>query len=262
MKFFFFIFLGLFVNNILYSQINDSTLEVRISLLEKSDNLFDKNKLIDVGISFINHSSKNIFIPKFGYEAFNFLTLFEKNKSNWIDMSYYKVELFNDINKIFSEYYDSMGNKHIAHKNIGKPINHENEITFFYKKRNQGTLAEQNKILATWLVNSRYSEIWYKENKQNLSPIFLKAHQELKYFSVISIEKLIEANKEYKIDFLHSSADLALLFKNINISDDAITRFPNKIFEYELYIPKQIITNTIYFSTISIPKQETVKSIF
>jgi hypothetical protein len=94
--------------------------------------------------------------------------------------------------------------------------------------------------------------------KFNNRPLYLKSNEILDVYSIYDIDFLFEKQADYKISFGNEPRDSIYNFRDSTIKGNPDVIFPENIMGYKRYLPKDIISNVIYFSSKEIDKKNSV----
>jgi hypothetical protein len=191
----------------------DSTVEIRLKLLQQTDGVKIKN--IALSISIINHTDKDIYIPGFDAGPYRSgIHVYEKK-----DGQYSEIDLLGQRN---------------WHGGDARFIPLEKEISRNYEKSHASERKNQDSILNLFCANQQLPiGNWIKSGHR---PMFLKANRELTDFIVYDLNFLFKQKAEYKICFEPRQVEL--------------TYSPDEILGYRRFNQDHIESNTLIYETL------------
>ncbi len=211
-----FIFL-LFKNSIVSAQSEkDTSLEMILKVVQRTDSKSAKN--LAFSLSVINHSSQSIYLPR----AYN-VDFYRKNGNVWEELD--RNGNIKKINEIDAWEFHGMSPKRSDddetwYKNLNKT---------FFKYYKLADSIEKKYVM----INTKFKSI----NRYQL--LFLKTGERVSEYIVIDRDFLLKNSGEYKV---------CINVFSKNVID--LSKYPSNIFEYNLYEPNKIISNTIYYSIL------------
>lgn len=182
-----------------------SGVECRLSLVQAVPN--QPGKGLALGFSVINHSDQDVYIPNLTF-AYGKVHLYEIDGD-----SLKELDLMNQHDDMF--------------------IHHPQDLSKYFEAEIKETRAIQDSIL------KQYCDLYhlpYKEWKIG-QPLFLKAHQEIKYLSVDDMDFLLTPGKEYVFSFKPQIL--------------GIQYAPEHIMGYQRIDQYQLKANTLYYETMN-----------
>jgi hypothetical protein len=157
------------------AQINDSSVEVRLKIIEGVNGFNIKN--LTFGISIINHSDKDIYLTNLRHIGY-----------------YHGIHLAKKQNDAFIE-TDLLGQSH--NEEAAVFTYKGNTVTRIIKYKNNIEARKQDSLLKLSL--NQYQQ--YLDSDRTNLPIFIKAKQQLNDFEAINLEHILKESNEYKIYF-------------------------------------------------------------
>lgn len=197
----------------LFAQNTDSGVEIRLALIQGIGNGSIKNMAL--GISVINHTGSDIYIP--GLKMMPFFA---------------SIDMYREENGKFVQ-TDIFGIDHTIHESIVPDTSSPLE-DFYYKKIPLENHRQDSLILVYCHNNHLSPSEWTKPGNQ---PLFLKAGQHLDNFEVINIDHTWKHAGRYKIVFEPKSVDPAYS--------------PVEILRYRCFPKALVKANVLYFTTIN-----------
>jgi len=214
------------------SQSTDSTIEVRLTLIQQTDS--QKVKSLALAVSIINHSNKDLYIPGFELYSVNYYKKTDTSAWREIDIGthdYYQAPSckIGPVNTIMNDYYARYLDQSNAVKATclnNRNLQFQRELTERYTKE-----AKLNRYI--WSLAGR--------------PFFIKAGEEIKYYRIDAVDYLLNSHCDYKIAF--NSEKRGRQFPTRERMEQYF-HFPDMIYGYALYFPKSFIANIIYYTTV------------
>ena len=210
-----------------WCQTNNPFIEARLQLVQEKKG--DSIKSLSVMLSVINHSKEDVYIPKFGF----------------FEINYYKKTATTDwreINIRTHDYYKKLTPEESVHPPY---MLETNPVVKSYKKVMGETYEKNSKILTQYgkTANTKLDRWFF------IWPLFLKAGEEIKVYSIYPIDYFLKENCQYRIAFNSENrgaeSRTAAFLNNI-------VKLPEIVEGYKLYIPTSFISNDIYFTTLEV----------
>lgn len=211
------------IHSTCFAQSIDTSVEVRLQIIIKQD-----KRLIGglaLGISVINHSDKDIYIPNFNRIGIHF---YDNSSSFWRELDLYALDGSGNI-----PYWAS---NEVLKRSYNIP---DNIISTYYKDYIKSIHNYQEIIYENYLGEKQKMHLLGEH-------LFLKAKQGIDNYCVLPIDKLLSKKVDYKITFNTEIRDSVVVDKSIS---DFYPVCPAQILIYHIYTPEKLVSNTIYFST-------------
>lgn len=231
---------------LLYSnaQSPDSTIEIRLKLMQQTSGNLVKGLALSVSI--INHSDQNIYIPNFDlFASYSGIHFYQNEKDLWREIVIMEHNYYQPHTNTGTKTYN--GRTIIIEDEVPVFFD-ENDISKYFKQ----TVREQNNFQRNIIkaycekANQHINE-WIGDSE----PLFLKAKEELNNFMVYDIDYLLSKEFNYKISFNSEPRDTFFQYRDSVMNYKPYKVFPDHIFEYKRYLPRIIISNTIYYTTLN-----------
>lgn len=224
------------------AQSPDSTIEIRLKLMQQTDGNLVKGLALSVSI--INHSDQNIYIPNFPLLAeYSGIHFYQNEKDVWREIDIMKHEYYQSDTKPKTRIYN------------GIKIHIDDDTPVFFSDKDISKYFKQT-VNQQYDFQSNIHKAYFEKANQHIDycfgsePLFLKARQELNNFMVTDIDYLLSKEFDYKISFNSEARDTLSHFRDSIMNYKPYRAFPDHIFEYKRYIPRIIISNTIYYTTL------------
>lgn len=229
----------------------DTAIEIRLQIMKQPEGKSVKELVL--GVSVINHSKVDIYLPCFElFASFAGIHYYEKDDGEW-----------KEFNLFTHNYYRPAPSL----KMVNGIHEEDDEMVYFQNNELSGSFREasskMHKDQAT-LMNAYCKETntpakyFYSPAHQ---PLFLKAGQELANYAVYDIDYLLSKQKEYRISFNTEQRDTGYTCRDTVLNKNPFISFPDHISTYKRYYPNGIRSNFIYFSTLELvlPKTDATK---
>lgn len=233
----------------IYAQDTNLPVEIRLKLIEENN---DKGvKELSLSVSIINHSGLDIYIPNFKLYAIGAgIHFYQKEGGLWREI---------DINT--QNYYKPI----VPHRQIvgkdtimsyhgnGPVYSVNNSITKKYMKYTYQLSRNQDSIIQSFYNSAPDHHQIDKIYTEDKKPLFLKAKETLNNYYVRNVDYLLTKKMAYKIAFNSELRDSLRYFREPRVYSDRIKKyvelnFPEYIYEYKLFYPKEIKSNIIYYT--------------
>ena len=215
----------------MFSQNIDTTVEVRLQIIKQIVN--SNSKIMNgtaLSVSIINHSNKDVYIPGFSWIRVHF---YDNSAGFWREISLgCKYDYIDTIP------YNKGG------KRPCQEIAPRNDIAKYYFTYVNSLCYKQRDILRECLGKDIY-----KSSNVNIygDHLFLKAREEIDNYDVISIDNLFTKQTQYRISYNTEISD-KLIFDKTHA--DFFPPCPDKLLNYQIYMPDKLVSNTVYFSNV------------
>jgi hypothetical protein len=224
-----------------FASFSQENKEVEVRLVLVQTNYQNSLPNLTLVVSVINHSNKNIYVPSFALLASAAgIHYYEKVSNNWREFSI----LTRDYYKVYTS------------KKVGNAIVDDDPV--FYNTYNEVSHQLKDSVKKnTKFQDSIFNIIGHGKNQNspwltNNQPLFLPAHQEIKYLWVTDLAYLLTKKADYKIAFNTEARDSIYAFRDSISKGRPIVRFPAKLQEFNRFSPQKIISNALYFSTFQV----------
>jgi hypothetical protein len=226
-------------------------IEVRLKMIEQENNKGSKD--LALGVSIINHSNSDIYIPHFElFASFGGIHFYQKEGGVWREID------------IFTHDYKQLLKCIVTEKDgvriVADPFSFysdHNQLTNSYKRSVAQKNAHQDSLFNLYVSqNFAPKDInivtWYDEK-----PLFLKAKQQLENYAVFGLDYLLTKKMEYKISFNSEPTDSLRYYRESiayvgSLGKKELLPYPKSIFGYQVFYPKDILSNTIQFTNNTI----------
>jgi len=259
MKNLFITLLFMTVTNYLFAQNNknSNTIEVHLNLLE--DNNSQGLKEYALSVSIINHLDKDIYIPDFeNFVVIGGIHFYQKEKDGWKEIDPSRHDYYHPLKPPTAQVI--INGKTISGEGDVYFYSDENELSKSYKNNNNKLFTHQDSIVKAFYNSSADHHGLPVTVKYGDIPLFLKANQKIENLLVRSLDYLSTKKMDYKISFNSESRDSMRYYQDSIVYSRFSKRkeklpYPKFIDGYQVFYPKNIISNTIYFTPTYIIKR-------
>ncbi len=221
----------------------DSAIEVRLSLIQQTSS--DTDKGLAFGISVINHSDLERYIPYFeSTAAYGGIHFYQEEAGQWRQLdimthSYFDIPRIGKDGIVVQDHPDVFVYK-------------QDKISRFYERDVNKIRQIQDSLLVAYLEQTHQQDKFRFISTRK--PLFLKAGETMSNYRVYAIDYFMNQMKNYKITFNISDAIPEFLSQDTILSKEFAFFLPERILGYHRYFPSYVLSNTIYYSTLSIPE--------
>ena len=204
------------------AQPSDTAVELRLQLIGKKSS---GHMALDVQV--INHLAKDIYMPYIGYSNFH---LYRQSDTGWTELALY-------------EHYPYAPGVHGSYQDARRG----NDVTKSYNGIMIAGILERKKVVDSFYNQDQSGQKAsgsLRELIKGLPPVFLRSGETINHEFLVALDDLKPGN--YKISYGNEEWDA----KSIGIDNQRLMLLPENVFTYSRYIPKKLLTNTLYYSII------------